>query len=559
MKAGAVSRWLPGIAAIRSYDRGRLRPDLLAALSVWALLIPQGLAYAQLAGMPAVTGLYAGMVAMLAYGLFGTSRYLNVGPESSVAILVAASLPVLARGDPEKYQALAATMALLTGAILLIGFLLRLGVITRLLSSPVLTGYLAGSAIIMALNQLPKVFGFSVDKEEYPYIIGGIWDGIGMTNPWAIAISMGTVIVMVVAQRISRRLPAGFIALALATVFVAVAGLADQVDVIGHIQRGLPTPSIPDLSPRALSLLLVPSASAALLIFSGSVLTAEALASRDREDLNANREFIGLGAGNVVASFFSGFPVAGSDSRSFVVVEGGGRSQMVSFSTAVLVAVTLLLLTPLFSDVPDAALGAVVLVTASKLFDLKAMRRLWRVRRTDFALMAATFAGVLITGVLGGIIVGVIASLVETVRRTIQPRTAVLGMVAGAPTWRDVRHEGQETVPGVVVYRFDAPLFFGNATVLREQILEQVSSADPPVHDVVISAEAITDLDTTAVEILERLLGELSDEGVTLSFARVRTPVREMMKTTGFEEKAGSENFYLTIEQAVRAVRGRAE
>ena len=554
MARQGIARWAPGVALLGSYDRRWLRPDGLAALSVWALLIPQGLAYAQLAGMPPVTGLYVGMIAMLAYGLFGTSRYLNIGPESSVAILIASSLVGMAAIGTDEYVARAATLALLVGVMLLIGFVLRLGVITRLLSSPVLTGYLAGSAIVMSINQLTKVFGFEVDKEQYPYIVGGILHDLGRTNVWALGVAAGTIIVMVAVQLISKRLPAGFIALTLATLVTSLADISEKVSVVGTVKRGLPPIAMPVLTPRVVVPLLIPAASIALLVFSGAVLTGQALAARDREDLDANREFVGLGAGNVAVSFFGGFPATASESRSFMVATGGGRSQMVSFVGAILVGVTLLFLMPLFKDVPQAALGAVVLVTAARLLDTRAMRRLWDVRRTDFILMIVTFVGVILFGVLAGIVIGVIASLVEMVRRTLQPRTAVLGKVPGSPTWRDVRTEGGETIPGLLVYRFDAPLFFGNADEFRNEIRALVAAGDPPVHDVLVNAEAITDLDTTGVDVVSRLLDDLGAEDVTLTFARVRSPVREMMRRTGLEEKIGADRFFLQVDEAVAAV-----
>jgi SulP family sulfate permease len=559
MARPGIARWVPGAALLGSYERRWLRPDALAALSVWALLIPQGLAYAQLAGMPAVTGLYVGMIGMVAYGLFGTSRYLNIGPESSVAILVASSLGAFATVGSERYLQLAATLAFLVGAMLILGYVLRLGVITRLLSSPVLTGYLAGSAIVMSINQLTRVFGFEVDKEKYPYVIGGIIHGLGNTNLWAVAIAAGTIGIMVVVQLISKRLPAGFIALAVATIVTTAFDLTDRVSVVGKIASGLPGASLPDLRLHVMIPLLIPAVSIALLVFSGAVLTGQALAARDREDLDANREFVGLAAGNVAVSFFGGFPVTASDSRSFIVATGGGRSQAVSFISGALVALTLLFLTGLFTDVPHAALGGVVLVTAAKLLDVKAMRHLWVVRRTDFVLMIVTFVGVVLFGVLAGIVIGVIASLVEMVRRTLRPRTAVLGRVPGSPTWRDVRTEGGETIPGLLVYRFDAPLFFGNADEFRNEIRALIEGAAPPVRDVLVNAEAITDLDTTGVEVLFRLIDDLNADGVTLSFARVRAPVRDMMRRTGIEEQIGAERIYLQVDQAVAAAEGRWE
>ncbi len=554
---GALIRWLPGIRLLRTYDRSWLRADSLVSLTVWALVIPQGLAYAQLAGMPAVTGLYVGMLAMIGYGLFGTSRYLSMGPESSTAIMVASSLAPLAAVGSARYFALASTLALLVGAVFIAGSLLRLGALTRLLSFPILTGYLAGSAIVMSLNQLSRVFGFDVDRSLYPHVIGGIVANIDQTNVWALGMALGTMAVMLLVRLISDRLPAGFIALALATIVTSAAGLDQKLLVLGSIPRGLPSFALPDLRIRTMLQLLLPAASVALLAFCSSMLTAQSLAARDGEDIDANRDFIGLAAGNVAVAFFGGFPANGSDSRSFTAAKGGGRSQLVSFLTAAMVGLTLLFLTPAFREVPHAALGGVVLVTAAGLFNVKAMRRLWRVRRTDFILMTVTFGGVIVFGVLAGVLVGVLASLVEMVRRTIQPKTAVLGMVAGTPTWRDVKHEGGETVPGIVVYRFDAPLFFGNADVLRHEIRELVAAEDPPPREVVINAEAITDLDTTGVDVLDRLREDLEATGTRLAFARIRNPVLRMMERTGFADRLGEDNIFLTVDAAVTELSGR--
>ena len=552
-----LTRAAPGVSLLTTYERHHFRPDLLAALGLWALLIPQGLAYAQLAGLAPVTGLYAGMVAMLAYALFGTSRYLTVGPESSVAILVASSLAPLAGGDGARYAALAATLALLTAAILLLGFFLRLGVITRLLSKPILTGYLAGSAIVMALNQLPRAFGFDVDKDQYPYVIGGIFSNIGDTNFWAVGLAVATVVIMLVLRRISKKLPAGFIAMAAITAIVWIGGLDERVSVLGEVASGLPAISMPSLTLGDVLDLLIPAASIALLVFSGSLLTAQALAARDQEDVDANREFVGLATANAAAGLVGGFPTAGSDSRSFLVASSGGRTQMVGLLGGGMVAITLLFLTPLFKDLPDAALGAAVLVTAGQLLDFRAMRTLWAVRRTDFVLMMVTFLGVLAFGVLGGIIVGVITSLSEMVRRTVRPRTAVLGMIDGQQTWRDIEEHDAETIPGLLVYRFDAPLFFGNADVLRNEIRSMVREAEHPVKEVVVNAEAVTDLDTTGVEILDRLLEDLSADRILLQFARVRAPIRAMMRRTGFEDRLGVENLHYTIDEAVEAFSSR--
>jgi sulfate permease, SulP family len=551
---GGIAAIAPGVALLRVYRRPWLRPDLLAALSLWAVLVPQALAYGQLAGLPPVTGLYTALGAMLLYVLFGTSRYLNIGPESSVAILVASSLAPLAGADPDRYAALAALLALLVGALLLLGRLARLGVITRLLSAPVLTGYLAGSAIVIVGGQLTKITGIDLEDSSWPTVLGGLLQNLEQTNLWALGFAVGTALVVLLVARFAPRLPAPLVAVLLATAAVSVFGLADRLDVVGSIDTGVPVPALPDAGVEDALRLLGPAASVALLVFSGSVLTGRSLAVRDREDLDANREFVGLGAANLAAGLLHGFPANASDSRSFVAANAGGRSQMTGLIGAGLVLVTLLALIPLFRNLPNAALGAVIILTAIRLVDLRELRRLWRVRRSDFALALITFAGVLVFGVLGGIGVGVLASLLEVMRRAVLPHTAVLGMVAGTATYRDIeQYVDAETLPGLVVYRFDAPVFFANADVFRDQIRELVRDAKVPVREVIVNAEGINDLDTTGIQMLERLLDDLEDQDVHLSWARVRTPLRNLMRSTGLEQRIGAGNFHLRVEDAVAA------
>jgi sulfate permease, SulP family len=462
----AIERSVPGLAMFRGYSVSSLRLDSIAALSLWAVVIPQALAYGELAGVPAVAGLYTALAGMLLYGLFGSSRYLNVGPESSVAIVVAASVASLSNGDPDRAIALTAMLAILTAAFLVVGAVVRLGFITRLLSIPILAAYLTGSAIIIIASQVPKIFGISVEGEEWWAKVAGVVAHLDETNLWALGLGVGTIVLVVLLQRVARGLPAFLIAMAIATVIVALVDLATTQDVavVGHISRGIPFPSFPQVSFRDTIDLLWPAASVALLVFASSVATASAFASRDKEDLSPTKEFIGLAAAGVGAGLLQGFPANASDSRSFIVANSGRRSQSVNIVGAAAVAVTLVALTPLFENLPIAALGGVVLVSAIKLIDLAGLHRQWRVRRSDFALAIITFAGVLVVGVLGGIVVGVIVSLLETLRRAILPSTALLGQVGPSLTYRDITHyEDAATVPGLVVYRFDAPY------VLRER------------------------------------------------------------------------------------------
>jgi SulP family sulfate permease len=354
-------------------------------------------------------------------------------------------------------------------------------------------------------------------------------------------------------SRILPRLPASLIAMAIATVIVAAADLASSngVAIVGEVGRGIPIPAIPRAPLADVLSLLAPAGSIALLVFASSVATGSALASRDREDLDTTREFVGLAAAGVGAGLIQGFPANGSDSRSFIVANGEARSQSANMIGAVMVLVTVLLLTPLFRDLPIAALGAVVLLAAVSLVDIARFRSLRRVRTSDFILSLVTLLGVLVFGVLGGIVIGVVVSLLETMRRAVLPHTAVLGEVAGSPTFRDIEnYEDAATVPGLIVYRFDAPLFFANADVFKNDIRSLVAGARHPVQQVVVNAEGITDMDVTGAEALDRVIADLHEDDIRFTMARVRTSLRQTIKEIGLEEKIGTDNFFLQVAEA---------
>lgn len=550
--AGRLRLLLPGAADLARYQRSWLRPDLLAGLGVWAVLVPQGLAYGELAGLSPVAGLYTALGAMLLYPLLGSSRYVNVGPESSIAIVTAAYVGGLAAGVPGRAAGLAALLCLVAAGFLLLGAVLRLAVVARLLSTPVLAGYLTGSAVVIGSSQLGKIFAISTPAEQWWRKLGELVVALPTTNPRALLIGIATVLVVVAVIRWAPGVPGILLAVASATAFVAVVGWKDQVPVIGEVPAGIPVPSLPDVIPGDVFDLLGAGASVALLVFASSMLTASALARRDGEPVSGRREFLGLAAASIGSGVLQGFPANASDSRSFMVADAPARSQLANLVAAALTAGTLLVLTPVFRYLPQAALGAVVLVASARMVDVTALRRLWRVRRSDFVLAAVTACGVLVVGVLPGIGVGVAVSLLEVLRRAVLPPTAVLGRVSGRTAWRSVdNHDATRTVAGLVVYRFDAPLFFANADVLREQIVRLVDESDPPTREVVLDAEGMVDMDITGAETLDQLLDDLDARGVRLVLARVRTSLRTTMRQLGLEHRLGPERFHLHIRDAV--------
>ncbi|NUT32446.1 MAG: STAS domain-containing protein, partial [Hamadaea sp.] len=484
---------VPGWVELRGYRRAWLRPDLLAALSLWAVLVPQAFAYAQLAGLPAASGLYTALGAMLGYALFGGTRFLNVGPESSVAIVVAGALATVP-GRP--HTVVAAQLALLIAVFLAIGYAVRAGVLMRLLSTPVLTGYLAGSGVVIIFSQLGKVTGIS-PPGHYLTKAGAVLRNLADLNVWALGCALLTAAAVLLIGRYARRLPGPLIALAVATAVVALAGLGDRLKVLGPAEGGLPVPSLPWTGLADTLRLVPPALSIALLVYASSVLTARAMAAKEGEDADPQQEFLGLSAANAAAGLLGGFPANGSDSRSALLAGSGARTRMAGPGAAAAVVVTLLVLMPLIRDMPQAALGAVIIITAARLVDVAAFRRLWRIRRADFVLAAVTAIGVLAFGVLEGIVVGVVVSLLEVLRRAVMPYTAVLGRTGEQHAYRDVvNYRDAETLPGLVVYRFDAPLFFANADVLRGELRRLIADGEPPVRQIVLDAEAVYDMDT---------------------------------------------------------------
>ncbi|MEV0826368.1 SulP family inorganic anion transporter [Nonomuraea rubra] len=548
---------VPGWGELRAYRRAWLRPDLLAALSLWAVLIPQAFAYAQLAGLPAAAGLYTALGAMIGYALFGGARLLNVGPESSVAIVVASAIAAVpAREQP----AVAALLALLIAGFLLIGYVARAGVLMRLLSTPVLTGYLAGSGVVIIASQLSKVTGIQAGGTTLAKT-GAVVSHLADLNVWALGCAVLTAAAVLLIGRYAARLPGPLIALAVATAVVALAGLGDRLDVLGPAEAGLPAVSLPwtglaDPVARTASL-LGPALSIALLVYASSVLTARALATKEAakegKDVDVQQEFLGLAAANAAAGLLGGFPANGSDSRSALLAGSGARTRLAGLGAAAAVVGTLLVLMPLIRTLPQAALGTVIILTAARLVDVAALRRLWRIHRTDFTLAIVTALGVLVFGVLQGIGIGVAVSLLEVLRRAVMPYTAVLGRTGEEHAYRDIaHHRDAETLPGLVVYRFDAPLFFANADVLRTEVRRLVAGGEPPVRQIILDAEAVYDIDTTGAETLHRLIDDCDRAGVRLVLARTRTPVRALLRDTGLDQRV---RLYHRVADAVTAYR----
>ena len=558
---GGVDRYVPGVGAARTYRLSWLPKDVVAGLVLTTLLVPQGMAYAELAGLPAITGLYTSILCLLGYAAFGPSRVLVLGPDSSLGPLIAATvLPLIgANGDPARAVALASMLALFVGAILLLAGAAKLGFIADLLSKPTQIGYLNGLALTILISQLPKLFGFSTDAEgvvdETTAFLRGLADGEVVTA--ALLVGLGGVVVMLALGRWIPKVPGVLVAVLLSILATSLFDLAEHgVSLVGELPRGFPPLTVPDVRLDDLGLLVGGALGIALVSLTDTIATASAFAARSGREVDGNQEMIGIGMANVAAGFFQGFPVSTSGSRSAVAEQAGARTQLTGIVGAALITLMIVAVPGLLSDLPQPTLAAVVIVASLSLADVPGTVRLWRRSRVEFALCTAAFLGVALLGVLPGIAVAVGLSILNVFRRAWWPDTAQLGLVDGVAGYHDVRsYPDAERLPGLVLFRFGAPLFFANARAFRESIRE-LSRAEPRPQWIVLTAEPITDIDTSAADVLVQTYRELEAQDIALVFAEVKDPVRQKLERFGLMTTLDPERFHPTIEAAVAAFPG---
>jgi len=540
----------PGVALLRDYERAWLRADLIAGIVLTAMLVPQGMAYAALAGLPPIVGLYATAVPLLAYAVFGPSRVLVLGPDSALAPLVAAAVvPVAA--DPDERVALAGLLAIIVGGLLLAGSVVRLGFLTDLLSRPVRIGYLAGIAAVVLVDQVPHALGYSVSGDNVFGDLRQLVEGLDDTDGTAAAIGLASLAVILVARRVSAALPGVLIAVVGATLAVSIFDL--DVSVLGPVPGGLPSPQLPaptvdDLGRLALSALAI-----ALIAFADTSVLSRSYASRLGQRVDQTDELRALGIANVATGMLQGFPISASSSRTPVAEASGAKTQLTGAVAAVALGFVLVAGTGILEDIPDAALAAVIIAAVLKLVDLPAVVRLYRVNQADCALAVASFFGVAVFGILPGVAVAVALSILAVLQRAWHPYMAVLSRVTGLKGYHDtVRHPEGREVPGLLLFRFDAPLFFANAEVFRDNVY-RVVGAHPDVKRLVVAAEPLTDVDSTAADILSEMLDDLELRGIEFGFAEMKGPVKDHLRLYGIYERLGDERFYPTIGSAVRA------
>ena len=555
---GRISARIPAIRLARTYERSWLRLDVLAAVTVWALLVPQALAYAQLAQVDPVVGLYASIGAAVGYILLGGVRSMNVGPEATVALLTASVVAPLAGGDPMRFLALTGGLALMTGAWMLLAGVIGLGFVTRFLSRPLLLGYVAGSAIVMIVSQLDSLIGVKLEAQDDTLAeLAETVQRLGETDPTTLLVGLGVIGVVLVVRRVDRRLPAYLVAVLAAIAASALADLAGQgVAVVGEIEPGLPPIGLPAIGLADLASLAGPAIGIALLVYADSGVTGQVLGRRGGYPVDGNQEFLGLGAANIGSALTGGFPVNGSQSRSFTAADVGAKSQAMNLGVLLLVVLTLLFLTPLFAPLPKSALAGVIIVVAFGLLDPIAFRDLARVDRREVGLALLTAAVVVAVGMIAGVIVTVVLSLFLAALRAAQPRRTLLVRVPGTDSFRglDSVADGAE-IAGLVVYRFDGPLFFANAQLLSDDLGAAVATGGPrePVRWVVIDAESIGDVDSTGAAMLADLADDFRGRGITLALARVKSAVAAYLDRAGVIEKVGAEHVFLEVDNAVAA------
>jgi len=530
--------------------------DAFAGLVLTAMLLPAGMGYATASGLPPITGLYATIIPLLVYAAIGPSKILVLGPDSALAALIAAAIAGPSGGDPARAIELAALLALMVGVVHVVGGFARAGLVASLLSKPVRVGYMHGLAITMLVTQLPGLLGFSVPgATSVADGLGGLAFGIydGQVNPIALGIGGGCLVVILTVSRFAKRIPGVLIAIASATIAVVVLDLRDDVKVIGEIPSGIPLPSLPALDLASIRELIVPAFGIALVALADTSILSRTFAARQGRHVDPNRELIGLGAANFSAAWFQGFPVSASSSRTPVAEALGAKTQIANVVAALALTVNLAAVPWLLHDLPRTALSAVVIAAAIGMIDLPPLRRLWIVRKSDFAFAVLGMIAVVLLGVIPGIVFAVGISLLDFIRRAWRPHDAVLGRAPKVKGYHDItRYEHAEQIPGLVLFRWDAPLFFANADTFRERVTQLVETTTPKPTWFVIAAEPITDVDTTAAEMIETLDAELEKAGITLAFAELKDPVRDRLRRYELEQKIGLERFYPTIGVAVK-------
>jgi len=556
-KPRGLARFIPIVVWLPSYDRRFLRFDVVAGATVWGLLVPESIAYAGLAGLPAQAGLYTLLVTLAAYAVFGTSRHLIAAATSAAAVLLASSVGGLAAGDAARYAADAAVLVLFCGGLFLAAGLLRLGFVAQFLSRPVIEGFVFGLAIFVTVSQLPKLFGIKKGSgdtiAQFIHLIAHLGDTSGAT----LVVGACALVLLFGVERLAPRLPGGLLALGIGIGVSSLLHLSRHgVDIVGTVPSGLPAPSIPAVRGGDVAPLLAAAAGIVLVIFSESLGAADNFAAKHGYEIDPNQELIALGVANAGSGLLGGLAAGGSLSQSAVNEGAGARSELSPLVAALLILVTVLFLTPLFKNLPEAVLAALIIHAVSHLWKVAELRRYYNLGELEFWLTLATLAGVITIDVLPGLVIGVAAMLLLFIYRASRPYIGTLGRVPGeAGAYGDIeRHSGYAPVPGLVVLRLESPLFYANAAPVRDRVKELVGSTEPTPIALVLDVGATDRLDITSAEILRALVQTMHSAGVDAALAEVRQPVIEMARRAGLLEELGSGRVFHTLDEAVLAL-----
>ncbi|MGZ4745173.1 MAG: SulP family inorganic anion transporter [Oryzihumus sp.] len=553
---------MPGLDAVASYRRGWLPKDVIAGVVLSTLLVPQGMAYAELAGLPPITGLYTSILCLAGYAVFGPSRILVLGPDSSLGPMIAATvLPLVAAGgDPQRAVALASMLAVMVAAIMILAAVAKLGFVADLLSKPTMIGYMNGLALTILIGQLPKLLGFTVSADNLIGDLTGFVQGLvaGEAVPAAAAVGVAGIVLVLALQRWLPKVPAVLVMVVLAIVAASLFHLAERgVSLVGVLPQGFPPLTLPHIDVHDLGPLLAGALGIALVSLADTISTASSFAARAGEEVHGNQEMVGIGAANLAAGLFQGFPVSTSGSRTAVAERSGAKTQLAGVVGAVLIVVMIVVLPGLFRNLPQPALAAVVITASLSLADLPGTVRLWHQRKAEFMLSIAAFLGVALLGVLPGIAIAVALSILNVFRRAWWPYETVLGRVDGLEGYHDIRsYPGARRLPGLVIYRFDAPLFFANAKTFRDEVRRLAGTAPRP-RWILVAAEPVTDVDTTAADMLFDLDRMLDAQGTSLVFAELKDPVRRKIERYGLAREIEPRHFFPTIGAAVAAYADR--
>jgi high affinity sulfate transporter 1 len=550
-------RWVPGLQTLRGYKAAWFRHDIVAGFVMTTMLVPVGIAYAEASGLPGINGLYATIVPLVAYALFGPSRILVLGPDSALAAVILAVVLPLSAGDPQRAVPLGGMMAIVSGMVCVAAGLARLGFITELLSKPIRYGYMNGIALTVILSQIPKLFGFSVKAEGPLRQAWGTWERVwgGSTNLTALAVG-GSTLALILGLKRWPRLPGMLIAVTAATVAVAVFDLAGRagISVLGPLPQGLPAPRLPLVPLDSLAPIVTGGVAVALVSFADTSVLSRTYAARLRTPVDPNQEMVGLGIANVAAAFFQGFPISSSSSRTPVAEAAGAKTQLTGVVGALAIALLLVLAPTLLADLPNTALAAIVIASAIGLIEVSDLRRIRSIQPWEFWLSMTCFTGVAVFGAIPGIVFAIVIAVIEFLWDGWRPHSAVLGRVDHVKGYHDItRYPDAHLIPGLVLFRWDAPLFFANAEFFHDRVLDAVARSPTPVRWLVVAAEPVTSVDVTAGDAVRDLDETLHAAGIEMCFAEMKDPVKDKLKRFGLFARFGEKAFFATIEEAVSA------